>query len=928
MEALFMHEDEPVNELKSTTLWNYLNELDSNYADKAISFVQWISPLLASINEYFPNYTRHDAHHSYRILNRIEQIIDHDCLNPGSTKYFNAEEAFLLITAAYGHDLGMRVFPGEEPKLIYDLNLSDTNWKTEKDLQDYLRNNHSTRGIDYIVQNIVDNEMPLHLISYLSDVMRSHNLTPDELEIQLGKRIAAGEKEIDLKQLACILCIGDALEFSDTRVIDGVIERLSLDKTVEGLKSYRENMKHVGIGSNVAIGDDGRIIFAGTFTDTNVLALTHHTVDLIEDWVQQYCDIDYRSFNRRLQLRSDRFSRNLDIPNVDFERLGIRLKKENIINLIASDSTWSNDPVAPIRELLQNSVEACRYRKHNTPSSKKYKPSITVSLDRKILLLSIRDNGCGMGRGIILNSFLNVGNSRSISPTYQSHDYYSLARFGIGFWSVFTIASEAIIETSPFELQTFGDDITAEVDGMKFEVTLDELADYTVFYRLKRSPGTSIALKLKQDVDVDKIIGTLSTILLCSEIPIKIIITDDAEFCVPPKPPLLSEQQIFGSRMEYAKENEVKIFNWQFEDELIELAMNLTYRIKDGKATFLLADNESSMSFVIERHFLLIKTGVCGFPAAMPINLCFDLGRVGMVSANVKSPKGFKYSLDRRRLLPSDELLHAGQRISQAIHEGYREFLRKNNSYDQENIYKLNRQSRRNGGEVYDSYTKSNLRYANEDFPDLISFKLYEVTKDRDFNHAKIVYVDLTEIQQLHGRVWCCQNCDTKQKGAKGLYIDPENIVGTVYDVVKKATHNAEHQYIMEPCIESSMLFDNCKDSAIFIIPADPIKLLLMAMPLESLDLNSHPHIVGNVAGSWAGTIYENRIVKPASEYNFTFLGRHRMILNRNSGLSKYVRGLYRDGKIFSIANLFNKLQEIKNGHIEETLFREIGEFL
>ncbi|MBC3887363.1 hypothetical protein GH810_03450 [Acetobacterium paludosum] len=57
-----------------------------------------------------------------------------------------------------------------------------------------------------------------------------------------------------------------------------------------------------------------------------------------------------------------------------------------------------------------------------------------------------------MSKNIVLNKFLTVGNSRSQEATYKSHGYNSLARFGIGFWSIFTIADEAKIETAPFEL--------------------------------------------------------------------------------------------------------------------------------------------------------------------------------------------------------------------------------------------------------------------------------------------------------------------------------------------------------------------------------------------------------------------------------------------------------------------------------------------
>ncbi|KUO78200.1 MAG: hypothetical protein APF81_26455 [Desulfosporosinus sp. BRH_c37] len=156
------------------------------------------------------------------------------------------------------------------------------------------------------------------------------------------------------------------------------------------------------------------------------------------------------------------------------------------------------------------------------------------------------------------------------------------------------------------------------------------------------------------------------------------------------------------------------------------------------------------------------------------------------------------------------------------------------------------------------------------------------------------------------------------------IYIDPLQLVEPLFNIVKSIPFE-EPQYLIEPSIESSMLFDNCPDSKIFIIPTDQFKLYLMAIPIESLDLKKHSHIMGHVQGPWAGTIYENEIIKPKSEYNFVFLGRHRIILNRNSELALYIRGHYQEGKIFTIANILNKLYEAKNRHLDETFFSEIG---
>ncbi len=216
-----------INELKDTKLWNYLNSIDTNYSAIAINFVNEIAPLLSSIIEIFPFYTRHDAHHGYRVLLRIEQIINKDCLDKKAGIKFSPDESLLLICASYAHDLGMTVFPGEEIKLMPELGIPlDSDWKQNPTLHNHLRENHSKRGGIYIADNCEKLQIPRNLLTLLHKLMEAHNLSINELDTELGKRYAAGEKEIDLKQLACILCIADAIEFSETRVVEGVLNLL------------------------------------------------------------------------------------------------------------------------------------------------------------------------------------------------------------------------------------------------------------------------------------------------------------------------------------------------------------------------------------------------------------------------------------------------------------------------------------------------------------------------------------------------------------------------------------------------------------------------------------------------------------------------------------------------------------------------------
>jgi hypothetical protein len=263
-------------ELRETNIWKYLNEIDSQYASRAISFVEHLTPVLKSIQEIFPFYTRHDAHHSYRVLKRMGEVIQPDCIKGDTVLSFTNIEAFLLICSAYAHDLGMAVFPNEEKQLLPYLDISiDSDWKSNLSLQNYVRNNHSVRGIDFIDHNLKTLKFPRHLVNHLDILMKAHNMSINELDSISNVRLAAGDKEIDIKQLACILCVADSLEFSETRIVDGVInllaDRIKNKEDKEALKSYQENMKHVCIGDNLAIGRDNRIVITGSFNDPEVL---------------------------------------------------------------------------------------------------------------------------------------------------------------------------------------------------------------------------------------------------------------------------------------------------------------------------------------------------------------------------------------------------------------------------------------------------------------------------------------------------------------------------------------------------------------------------------------------------------------------------------------------------------------------------------
>jgi hypothetical protein len=194
----------PLDELRETTLYARLSGLSAELVERIEVFLSKISPILASTVRFFPYYTRHDAHHGFRVIRRIAQILKPDCFKPGTECSLGATEIFLLIASAYAHDLGMAVFPGEESELAQMLSFSlDSGWETKPELQQYLRENHSKRGGNYVFAHAEDLKIPVNLVGQLDWMMKSHNLSIPELDKNLSNPpFAAEERVMDIRQLS------------------------------------------------------------------------------------------------------------------------------------------------------------------------------------------------------------------------------------------------------------------------------------------------------------------------------------------------------------------------------------------------------------------------------------------------------------------------------------------------------------------------------------------------------------------------------------------------------------------------------------------------------------------------------------------------------------------------------------------------------
>ena len=122
-----------------------------------------------------------------------------------------------------------------------------------------------------------------------------------------------------------------------------------------------------------------------------------------------------------------------------------------ITNLLMGENLYADKTVV-IRELLQNSIDACLLKKElSAKKSEKYTPEIRIIIDSN--KISICDNGIGMSKKIIENYFLCIGKSYYTSEAFKNTgaSFNPISHYGIGFLSCFLLTNNIEITTIPFE---------------------------------------------------------------------------------------------------------------------------------------------------------------------------------------------------------------------------------------------------------------------------------------------------------------------------------------------------------------------------------------------------------------------------------------------------------------------------------------------
>ncbi|MEQ3637667.1 MAG: ATP-binding protein [Thalassolituus sp.] len=452
-----------------------------------------------TILRHMGEFTLHDGDHLFRVLLLMESLLSEEKLNQ-----LNIPELMLLILSAFFHDIGMApdesdviawkkvwdatpCFENEEEleyrkfQRFYFSRPDDRDWiercmikgdQTEIDtakahlITEYIRTTHAERAKEVIKKDWMNKIVfrDTDLTVEFARICFSHN--EDALCVfDLDSAYLCGPNlYANLQLVASILRLADILDFDAKRTPSILFSHLYVRHPV----SIREWNKH-------------RAVEAWSINPEIIQFHAKCDHPAIESSINEFCDLidielgacnnifasinkqDSRFFGRdaiNLPLRVDRSKietkKNIDgEPIYIYKQTQFNLSKKQVIDLLMGTKLYGNPEVA-LRELIQNSIDACLLRQALELSwGTSYTPQICVKYysDEGQDVLVVEDNGTGMDQAIIDSYYSKVGSS-----FYKSSEFYDLksqsrasftptSRFGIGILSCFMVADTLAVDT-------------------------------------------------------------------------------------------------------------------------------------------------------------------------------------------------------------------------------------------------------------------------------------------------------------------------------------------------------------------------------------------------------------------------------------------------------------------------------------------------
>lgn len=339
---------------------------------------------------------------------------------------------------------------------------------------EYIRCTHHTRSADY-VNNwgncIKNNDINLSQVMYdVACVVQSHGESHEYVK-KLGTitHYEAIDDDEDSNKAnnqfaSTMLRLGDIVHFTFDRAPANLRKEILFKS--DGKKHW---IAKNGVSNKI---NNGKIEFIAKCELPRSYCYLKKYIEYINDEVVLFRQLQL-NWEERYQIPLVDVVDHINPLNNAFETrpdLTFSLNQNKIIELLMGVQLYE-DPYTCLRELYQNSLDACRCAISRRKNPKDANPKCTIEFgvkqDKGGKYIYCLDDGKGMSRHIIENYFLNIGSSYYKSKAFFTEYYQNgvaftpTSQFGIGILSCFIIGDRLEVVTKEYE----GELIFFGVDG-------------------------------------------------------------------------------------------------------------------------------------------------------------------------------------------------------------------------------------------------------------------------------------------------------------------------------------------------------------------------------------------------------------------------------------------------------------------------------
>jgi hypothetical protein len=497
-----------------------------------------IEPYAERISSDLPTFTVHNISHLDGLWGVASTIV-------GDQPHLNPIEGFVLGAAILIHDLGMAAI--SDPNGVHGIRQSSY-WKDTVAIemlaqngspatQDQINNPpeqiarratmnalrvlHAERAKQLLTEEIggrfllENQDLRLALGAHIGNIASSHGLSLNEmvklLEVgTIGTPVEYPQSwTIDLIRIACLLRVTDAAHLDSSRAPERLLVLQNLPKDSLTHWEFQVRMLQVHKESNFL-----KFTSVNTFTLENRDAwwLALDTLKMVNHELRGVHDLlvvrDKPLFAVHGVLGVEN-AKNLMtyLPVAGWTPAEVSVQVSNVtamVKRLGGSQLYGENLDVPIRELLQNAIDAVRARRILDNQSINWgEVTVFTGQDELGSYFEISDNGIGMSISAIQNGLLDFGTSFWASsqitqehPGLMSKGFQPSGRFGIGFFSVFMLGSRVQVVSRKFGTAR---DNTAVLEFTGLEVQPSTRSASTE-EQIGDDGGTRIRVWLNQDI--------------------------------------------------------------------------------------------------------------------------------------------------------------------------------------------------------------------------------------------------------------------------------------------------------------------------------------------------------------------------------------------------------------------------------------------